>query len=181
MLYSEYLKNGGQGIIRLLYDNGALDFLPEDDIEPLDSCFLLENGNKHLTLPVSNLLKVNNDMNPLANMIKVTYGKWWKVLYNSQPVESDPVYSQVVTSEGQVDSNGSLTNQVAGYDSPNMVDNDGTNTNNKQTNKVSTKTLNFDDISNLLGELKNNLFYDKMFTDIKNYIFITVYGNERDD
>lgn len=181
MLYSEYLKNGGQGIIQLLHANGALDFLPVDDIQPLDSCFLLENGSKELSLPVSNLLKVSNDMTTLASMLKVRYGKWWKVLYNSQPVDSDPVYNQMVTSTGQVDTTGKQTNQIAGYDSPTMVDNDGTNTTSNQTNNVTTKTLNYDDLSNLLGELKNNLFYDKLFTDIRNYIFMTVYGNERDD
>lgn len=179
MLYSEYLKKGGTGIIELLYQNQTLTYLPSDDITPLDQCFMMENGTKPLNLAVENLLNQSNDMTPLANMMKARFGKWWQVLYNSQPIDSDPVYSQIVETNGQLDSKGNVTNQVAGYDSPAMVDNDGSDTTNNQTNNVTTKTLNYSELTNLLGELKNNVFYDKLFTDIRNYIFITVYGNER--
>ena len=52
MMYSEYIKNGGTGIITLLQQNQALSFLLGDIINPLDSAFLLENGSKEFTLPV---------------------------------------------------------------------------------------------------------------------------------
>ena len=50
---------------------------------------------------------------------------------------------------------------------------------NKTTQTV-TK-MNYENLTNLLGELKNNVYYDMLFSDIRNYIFVTVYGNERNE
>lgn len=180
MMYSEYLKNGGKGIISLLSKNQALQFLLSDVIQPLDSAFLMENGSKKLSLPVANMLTLENDLTPVASLLKARFGSYWKVLYNSQPTDTDPVYSSITTSNGEVTTKGNTTNQVSGYDSPAMVDSDGSNSTGNQTNNNTVKTLNYDDLTNLLGELKNNDFYDKLFTDIRNYMFDTIYGNERD-
>lgn len=69
-MYSEYLKNGGTGIIQLLSNNQTLSYLLSDDIKTLDSAFLLENGEKKFSIPVENLLKNENDLTPIANMMR---------------------------------------------------------------------------------------------------------------
>lgn len=181
MMYSEYIKNGGTGIIALLQKNQALSFLLADVINPLDSAFLLENGSKDFALPVENMLKVQNDLTPIASMLKARFGKYWSMVYQSQPSDNDPVYSSITTTNGEIKTNGNTTNQVSGYDSDTMVNSDGSNSTGNQTNDNTIKTLNYAELTNLLGELKNNIFYDKLFGDIRNYIFVTVYGNERDD
>jgi len=177
MTYADYIQGGGTGIITLLSQNQALKFLLSDTIQPLDSAFLMDNGNKKFTLAVENMLKVENDLTPIANMLKVRFGQYWQVLYNSQP--TDAVYTALTTSKGELNTSDNTVNQVSGYDSPTMINSDGsTATGNHSTNRTVT-TLNFNQLTNLLSELKNNVFYDKMYTDIKNYVFITVYGNEK--
>ena len=178
MMYADYIKNGGTGIIELLSKNQTLKFLLSDLIEPLDSAFLMENGTKKFSLSISNMLNITNDLTPIANMLKIRFGEYWKVLYNSQP--KDTIYSSITTSTGELTTTGSNTNQVSGYDSPNMVNSDGSNSTGNQTNNGTVKTLNYDELTTLLSELKNNVFYDRLFTDIRNYIFNTVYGNERE-
>ena len=180
MMYSEYIKDGGTGIISLLSNNQTLKYLLSDVIQPLDSAFLMENGSKRFTLSVENMLKAQNDLTPIANMMKVRFGQYWSVLYNSQPTDTDPVYSSITTSTGELNSKGNNVNQVSSYDSPDMVNSDGSNSTANQTNNGTVKTLNYADLTNLLGELKNNVFYDKMFTDIRTYIFDVFYGNERE-
>ena len=180
MKYNDYINQGGKGIITLLGENQTLKFLLSDNIKPLDDTFLLENGNKNFTLSVENMLKVNNDLTPVANMLKIKYAQYWNVLYNSQPDENDKIYSMVTTGNVETNTTGNTKNQVSGYDSDTMVDSDGSNTTGNTTNTNSVKTLDYSNLSNLLSELKNNVFYDKLFTDIRNYIFTTVYGNERE-
>lgn len=180
MIYSEYIKNGGKGIITLLGENQTLKYLLSDTIKPLDETFLMENGNKNFNNSVENILKTNNDLTPIANMIKIKYGKIWQVLYNSQPDENDKIYSMVTTGNSEATTTGNTTNKVSGYDSDTMVDSDGSNTTGNSTNTNSVKTLDYSKFSDLLIELKNNVFYDKLFTDIRNYIFTTFYGNERE-
>lgn len=180
MMYSEYIANGGTGIITLLSNNQALKFLLSDVIKPLDSAFTMENGSKRFTLSVENMLKAENELTPIANMMKVRFGKYWNVLYNSQPTDTDPVYSSITESTGELNTKGNNINQVSSYDSPDMVNSDGSNSTGNQTNNNTLKTLNYDDLTNLLDELKNNVFYDKMFTDIRTYIFDVFYGNERE-
>ena len=178
-MYSEYIKNGGTGIIQLLSNNQTLSYLLSDDISTLDSAFLLENGEKKFSLPIENLLKNENDLTPIANMIKVRFGKTWKTIYNSIPQENDPLANEVTKTTGSMDTNNQTTNQVAGYDSDTMVnDNGNQSTGSNKTTQTVTK-MNYENLTNLLGELKNNVYYDMMFSDIRNYIFVTVYGNER--
>ena len=178
MKYSEYIQNGGIGIIKLLSDNDTLSYLG-DDVTALDSAFLLENGNKKFTLSLENMLKSKNDLTPLANMMKVRFGKTWETEYNSIPKGSDPLVGEITTATGSIDSDNTNTNQVAGYDSPTMVD-DNANVS-KGSHKTTQKTTrtSYLDLTQLLGELQNNVFYDMIFNDIKNYLFIKMYGNER--
>lgn len=180
MRYSEYIEKGGKGIITLLGENQALKFLLSDNIKPLDDTFLMENGNKNFTISVESMLKVNNDLTPVANMLKIKYAKYWNVLYNSQPKDTDPIYTSITTGNSEANTTGNTTNKVSGYDSSDMIDSDGSNTTGNTTNTNSVKTLDYTELTNLLSELKNNVFYDKIFTDIRNYIFSTLYGNERE-
>lgn len=181
MMYSEYIKNGGTGIIQLLSNNQTLSYLLSDDISTLDSAFLLENGEKEFSLPIENLLKNENDLTPIANMIKVRFGKTWKTLFNSIPQDSDPLANEVTKTTGSIDTNNQTTNQVSGYDSDTMVnDNSNHSTGSNKTTQTVTK-MNYENLTNLLGEWKNNVYYDMMFSDIRNYIFVTVYGNERNE
>ena len=180
MKYSDYINQGGKGIITLLGENQTLKFLLSDNIKPLDDTFLMENGNKKFTISVENMLIANNDLTPIANMLKIKYAKYWNVLYNSQPKDTDPIYTSITIGDSELNTTGNTKNQVSGYDSNTMVDSDGSNTTGNTTNTNSVKTLNYTDLTNLLSELKNNVFYDKLFTDIRNYIFSTFYGNERE-
>lgn len=181
MMYSEYIKNGGTGIIQLLSNNQTLSYLLSDEITTLDSTFLLENGEKDFSLPVENLLKNENDLTPIANMMKVRFGKTWKTLFNAIPQDSDPLANEVTKTTGSMNTNNQSTNQVAGYDSDTMVnDNSNQSTGSNKTTQTVTK-MNYENLTNLLGELKNNVYYDMLFTDIRNYIFVTVYGNERNE
>lgn len=180
MTYADYIQAGGSGIITLLSKNQTLNFLLSDSIQPLDSAFLMDNGSKKFTLAVENMLKAENDLTPIANMLKIRYGQYWNMLYNSQPKASDTVASTVTTNNGETTTNGTNVNQVSGYDSPTMVNSDGSNSTGNQNTTYTAKTLDYADLTKLLGELKNNVFYDKLLTDIKNYIFITLYGNEKE-
>lgn len=180
MMYSEYIEKGGKGIISLLGENQTLKYLLSDVIKPLDDTFLMENGNKNFNISVENILKTNNDLTPIANMLKIKYGELWQVLYNSKPDSNDKIYSIVTTGNSELNTTGNTTNQVSGYDSDTMINSDGSNTTGSTTNTNSVKTLNYTDLTNILSELKNNVFYDKLFTDIRNYIFSTFYGNERE-
>ena len=180
MKYSEYINQGGKGIITLLCENQTLKFLLSDIIKPLDDTFLMENGNKNFTISVENMLATSNDLTPVASMLKIKYAKYWKVLYNSQPKDTDPIYTSITIGNSDLNTTGTTMNTVSGYDSDTMVNSDGSNTTGNTTNTNSVKTLNYDDLTNLLSELKNNVFYDKLFTDIRNYIFNTFYGNERE-
>lgn len=180
MKYSDYINQGGKGIITLLGENQTLNFLLSDIIKPLDDTFLMENGNKQFTISVENMLKTINDLTPVASMLKIKYEKYWKVLYNSQLKDTDPIYSIITVGNSELNTTGNTQNQVSGYDSDTMVASDGSNTTGNTTNKNSVKTLDYSELTNLLSELKNNLFYDKLFTDIRNYIFTTFYGNERE-
>lgn len=180
MMYKDYINQGGKGIITLLGENHTLSFLLSDIIKPLDDTFLMENGNKKFNMSVENMLIANNDLTPVASMLKIKYEKYWKVLYNSQLKDTDPIYSIITVGDSELNTTGNTTNQVSGYDSDKMVNSDGSNTTGNTTNTNSVKTLNYAELTNILSELKNNVFYDKLFTDIRNYIFSTFYGNERE-
>jgi len=140
-MYADYIKNGGTGIIELLSKNQTLKFILSDVIDPLDSAFLMENGSKQFSLSISNMLNITNDLTPIANMLKIRFGQYWKVLYNSQPTDEDTVYSSITTSNGELNTTGNNINQVSGYDSPNMVNSDGSNSTGNQTNNYRLRHL----------------------------------------
>ena len=145
-MYSEYIKNGGTGIIKLLSNNQTLSYLLSDDITTLDSAFLLENGGKEFSLPVENLLKNENDLTPIANMMKVRFGKTWKTIFNSIPQDSDPLANQVTKTTGSMDTNNQTINQVSGYDSNTMVDdNSNHSTGSNKTTQTVTK-MNYENL-----------------------------------
>lgn len=179
MNYAEYLKNGGPGIFQLLAKNQTLDYLLSDDITALDNAFLMENGEKEFSIPVENLLKNNNDLTPIASMLKVRFYKTWKTIFNSIPHDSEQVANEVTKTTGSMNSNNQTTNQVAGYDSDTMVNDNGNQSTGSNTTTQTVTKMNYENLTNFLGELKNNVYYDILFSDIRNYIFLTVYGNER--
>lgn len=175
-MYSEYIKNGGKGIIQLLKDNQCLVYLPSEAITPLDTAFNLENGMKEFTTTISNLLTTGDDLTMIAGMLKAKFNDIWKALYLTLPKDQEPLYGTVrqTTGTSSIDN----TNKVAGYDNSEMVNDSGSNQNG--TNNVAEKTLDYTQLTKLLAELKNNNYYGTIFTDIRNYLFTTVYGNERE-
>lgn len=175
MMYSEYIKKGGKGIIQLLKENQCLNYLPSEAITPMDTAFNFENGMKIFSLPVENLLKTSNDLTPIANMIKYRFASEWEQLFATLPSDQAPLYGTIRQTTGKT--NTDTKNTVAGYDDSEMVNDTGSSQN--VTNDVTEKTLDFTELTKLLGELKNNNYYDTIFSDIRNYIFNTVYGNER--
>ena len=176
MMYSEYIKNGGKGIIQLLHENQCLTYLPSEAITLLDTTFNMENGMKNFTTPVLNLLNAGDDLTMIAGMLKAKFNDQWKALFQTLPSNQDPVYSTVRQTTGTTTIDN--TNTVAGYDDSGMVNDSGSNQ--KGTNNVAEKTLEYTHLTKLLSELKNNNYYGTIFMDIRNYLFSTVYGNERE-
>lgn len=175
MTYIEYIKSGGKGIIQLLKDNQCLTYLPSEVITPLDSTFTMENGLKNFNTPVENLLSTGNDLTMLAGMIKVKFNNQWQSLFLSLPSNTEPLYETIKQTNGST--NVDNTNTVAGFDDSSMVNDSGSNQ--SGTNNVAEKTMDYTQLTKLLSELKNNNYYGTIFNDIRNYIFDTVYGNER--
>ena len=178
--YSEYINNGGTGIIKLLSINQTLNFLLSDDINDLDNSFTFQNGSKTFTQATESYVLTKNDLTPLAGIIKVRYRDKWKTLYNLIPKSTDNIAGEVTQSTGSIESNNQNTSQVAGYDSNVMVDDNGnTTTGSNKTNQTVTKT-DFTQLNKLVDELDKNNFYDIMFIDITSSIFVQLYGNERE-
>lgn len=178
--YSDYINNGGTGIIKLLSINQSLNFLLSDDINNLDTSFTFQNGLKTFTQATESYVLTKNDLTPLAGIIKVRYGDKWRSLYNLLPKSTDTIASEVTQSTGNIESNNQNISQVAGYDSATMVDDNGNKTTgSNKTNQTVTKT-DFTQLNKLVDELDNNVFYDILFTDISSCIFIQLFGNERE-
>lgn len=175
MMYSEYIRQGGKGIIQLLNENQTLSYLPSEFITPLDTAFNFENGSKNFSLSVNNLLNVSNDLTTVASMLKARFNQEWELIYKTMPSDQEKFYGKVTDAKGQTTVKG--TNQVAGYDSETMVD----DSSNQQagSNDATVNELDYTELTKLLGELKNNNYYDTIFSNIRTYIFNTVYGNER--
>lgn len=175
MMYSEYIKKGGTGIIQLLKDNQCLNYLPSEAITPLDTAFNFENGMKNFSQPVETMLKTNNDLTLIAGLLKFRFASEWEQLFTTLPKDQAPLYGTIRQTTGKT--NTDTKNSVAGYDDSEMVNDTGSTQNG--TNDITEKTLDFTELTKLLDELKNNNYYDTIFSDIRNYIFNTVYGNER--
>ena len=136
----------------------------------------MENGMKEFTTPVLSLLSTGNDLTMIAGMLKAKFNDQWKALYLTLPNNQEPLYGTVrqTTGTNTIDN----TNTVAGFDDSAMVNDSGSSQNG--TNNVAEKTLDYTQLTKLLDELKNNSYYGTIFMDIRNYLFSTVYGNERE-
>ena len=169
MIYADYIKSGGTGIISLLYQNQALKFLPADLVTPLDRAFTRENGQKVFADNIQTVIDEKKDLTDIALELKVLYGDLWTVMYQAQP-------DSLVTSKETTTGNGSIDtkNQVAGYDSDTMVDDNAINRQNSST-ETTTKT-NFLQLDNVITQLRKSNFWSKIKADLNNYLFMTIYN-----
>ena len=169
MIYADYIKSGGTGIISLLYQNQALKFLPADLVTPLDRAFTRENGQKVFADNIQTVIDEKKDLTDIALELKVLYGDLWTVMYQAQP-------DSLVTSKETTTGNGSIDtkNQVAGYDSDTMVDDNAINRQNSST-ETTTKT-NFLQLDNVIMQLRKSNFWSKIKADLNNYLFMTIYN-----
>ena len=133
MIYSDYINNGGKGIITLLYQNQALKFLPADIVTALDNAFTLQNGSKTFADNVAETFTNNNDLTDIALELKSIYANLWSILYQATP-ETMVTNKTVVADNGSTDTK----NSVAGYDSDTMVDDTAIN---RTNNNTTTTTL----------------------------------------
>ena len=169
MIYSEYIHNGGKGIISLLYQNQALKFLPAELVDPLDQAYTLQNGSKLLSDNVAATLTNDHDLTDIALEIKAIYAGLWAIQYQAQP-------DALITSKTAVTGNGTTDtkNTVAGYDSDTMVDDNAinrTDTNNTTTTKTDYATL-----ASTMEQLRKTNFWRKIKVDLNNYLFIAIYN-----
>ena len=169
MIYADYIKSGGTGIISLLYQNQALKFLPADLVTPLDHAFTRESGQKVFADTIQSVLDDKKDLTDIALELKVLYGDLWSIMYQAQP-ETLATSKEVTTGNGSIDTK----NQVAGYDSDTMVDDTAINRQNSNT-ETTTKT-DYLKLDKIMEQLRKTNFWSKIKADLNNYLFITVYN-----
>ena len=169
MIYADYIKSGGTGIISLLYQNQALKFLPADLVTPLDRAFTRQSGNKVFADSIQSLIDDKKDLTDIALELKVLYGDLWTIMYQAQP-ETLETSKEVTTGNGSIDTK----NQVAGYDSDTMVDDTAINRQNSNT-ETTTKT-DYLQRDKIMEQLRKSNLWGKIKADLNNYLFITVYN-----
>ena len=169
MIYADYIKSGGSGIINLLYQNQALKFLPADLVTPLDRAFTRQSGSKVFNDSIQSVLDDKKDLTDIALELKVLYGDLWTIMYQAQP-ETLATSKEVTTGNGSIDTK----NQVAGYDSDTMVDDTAINRQNINT-ETTTKT-DYLQLDKVMEQLRKTNFWGKIKADLNNYLFITVYN-----
>lgn len=169
MIYADYIKNGGTGIISLLYQNQALKFLPADLVTPLDRAFTRESGQKVFADNVQAVIDDKKDLTDIALELKVLYGDLWLIMYQAKP-ETLATSKSVTTGNGSIDTK----NQVAGYDSDTLVDDNAINRQNSNT-ETTTKT-DYLKLDKIMEQLRKTNFWSKIKADLNNYLFITVYN-----
>lgn len=169
MIYADYIKSGGTGIISLLYQNQALKFLPADLVTPLDRAFTRESGQKVFADDIQQALDDKKDLTDIALEVKVLYSDLWSIMYQATP-ETLATSKETTTGNGSIDTK----NQVAGYDSDTMVDDNAINRQNSNT-ETTTKT-NYLQLGKVLEQLHKTNFWSKIKADLNNYLFITVYN-----
>lgn len=169
MTYLEYIKTGGTGIFTLLYQNQALKFLPADLVTPLDRAFTRESGQKVFADNIQQVLDDKKDLTDIALELKVLYGDLWTIIYQSKP-ETLATSKETTTGTGSIDTK----NQVAGYDSDTMVDDNAINRQNSNT-ETTTKT-NYLQLDNVITQLRKSNFWSKIKADLNNYLFLTIYN-----
>lgn len=169
MIYADYIKSGGTGIISLLYQNQALKFLPADLVAPLDRAFTRQSGSKVFADDIQQVLDDKKDLTDIALELKVLYGDLWTIMYQAKP-DTLATSKEVTTGNGSIDTK----NQVAGYDSDTMVDD--TAINRQNSNTTTTTKTNYLQLDNVITELRKSNFWSKIKADLNNYLFITVYN-----
>lgn len=169
MIYADYIKSGGSGIITLLYQNQALKFLPADLVTLLDRAFTRQSGSKVFNDSIQSVIDDKKDLTDIALELKVLYGDLWTIMYQAQP-ETLATSKEVTTGNGSIDTK----NQVAGYDSDTMVDDTAINRENSNT-KTTTKT-DYLQLDKVMEQLRKTNFWGKIKADLNNYLFITVYN-----
>lgn len=169
MIYADYIKSGGSGIISLLYQNQALKFLPADLVTPLDHAFSRESGQKVFTDSVQSVLDDKKDLTDIALELKVLYSDLWTIMYQAKP-DTLATSKEVTTGNGSIDTK----NQVAGYDSDTMVDD--TAINRQNSNNETTVKTNYLQLDKALEQLHKTNFWSKIKADLNNYLFLTIYN-----
>ena len=169
MIYADYIKSGGSGIINLLYQNQALKFLPADLVTPLDQAFTRQSGNKVFNDSIQSVLDDKKDLTDIALELKVLYSDLWSIMYQSKP-DTLATSKEVTTGNGSIDTK----NQVAGYDSDTMVDDNAINRQNSST-ETTTKT-NYLQLDKVMEQLRETNFWGKIKADLNNYLFLTIYN-----
>lgn len=169
MIYADYIKSGGTGIISLLYQNQALKFLPADLVTPLDRAFTRQSGGKVFNDSIQSELDDKKDLTDIALELKFLYGDLWTIMYQARP-ETLATSKEVTTGNGSIDTK----NQVAGYDSDTMVDDAAINRQNSNT-ETTTKT-DYLQLDKVMEQLRKSNFWSKIQADLNNYLFITVYN-----
>ena len=169
MIYADYIKNGGTGIISLLYQNQALKFLPADLVTPLDRAFTRESGQKVFADNVQAVIDDKKDLTDIALELKVLYGDLWLIMYQAKP-ETLATSKSVTTGNGSIDTK----NQVAGYDSDTLVDDNAINRQNSNTE--TTNKTDYLKLDKIMEQLRKTNFWSKIKADLNNYLFITVYN-----
>ena len=169
MIYADYIKSGGTGIISLLYQNQALKFLPADLVTPLDRAFTRQSGSKVFADNIQAVIDDKKDLTDIALELKVLYGDLWSIMYQAKP-DTLATSKEVTTGNGSIDTK----NQVAGYDSDTMVDDTAINRQNSNT-ETTTKT-DYLQLDKIMEQLRKSNFWGKIKADLNNYLFITVYN-----
>ena len=169
MIYADYIKSGGTGIISLLYQNQALKFLPADLVTPLDRAFTRESGQKVFVDDIQAVIDDKKDLTDIALELKVLYGDLWSIMYQAKP-DTLATSKETTTGNGSIDTK----NQVAGYDSDTMVDDNAINRQNSNT-ETTTKT-NYLQLDNVITQLRKSNFWSKIKVDLNNYLFLTIYN-----
>lgn len=169
MIYADYIKSGGTGIISLLYQNQALKFLPADLVTPLDRAFTRQSGSKVFADNVQAVIDDKKDLTDIALELKVLYGDLWTIMYQAKP-DSLATSKEVTTGNGSIDTK----NQVAGYDSDTMVDD--TAINRQNSNTTTTTKTNYLQLDSVITQLRKSNFWTKIKVDLNNYLFMTIYN-----
>ena len=169
MIYADYIKSGGTGIISLLYQNQALKFIPADLVTPLDRAFTRQSGSKVFADNIQAVIDDKKDLTDIALELKVLYGDLWSIMYQAKP-DTLATSKEVTTGNGSIDTK----NQVAGYDSDTMVDDTAINRQNSNT-ETTTKT-DYLQLDKIMEQLRKSNFWGKIKADLNNYLFITVYN-----
>ena len=115
------------------------------------------------------MIVFNQCLTDIALELKVLYSDLWSIMYQSKP-DTLATSKEVTTGNGSIDTK----NQVAGYDSDTMVDDNAINRQNSST-ETTTKT-NYLQLDKVMEQLRETNFWGKIKADLNNYLFLTIYN-----